>query len=76
MPDVSNRMRARWAAKAVDAFAKETCMEHEPFQDKLTDLVCDLLHLCDRRKISFRRLLSLARDHYDFEVQAEKGTKR
>lgn len=65
--DGQNRDRARWALTAVEAFVRETNVDPE---DCLSDLLCDLMHLCDYAasprlfERDFGAALSRAEGHY------------
>lgn len=64
-PDNQNDDRARWAGAALEAFQKTTrCSEVEA----LVDLLCDLMHWCDRHGADFREALNQAKGHYQEET--------
>jgi len=60
-----NDDRAEWAATALRSFQRRTGTEHE---DSLGDLLCDLMHWCDRSDFDFEAALSRARSHYEAET--------
>jgi len=64
-PEHQNDDRARWAEIALLAFQRETGTDLE---DALPDLLCDLIHLCDRRKWDFETELERAQAHYQIET--------
>lgn len=64
-PDGQNRDRAEWADVAVDAFQFTTDTDNA---DALKDLLCDLMHWCDREKQDFNVALDAARHHYAAET--------
>jgi hypothetical protein len=64
-PDELNDDRAVWAEVALAAFAAETGCDRA---DALPDLLCDLLHWCDRTGVSFADELERARGHYRVET--------
>ncbi len=66
-PDVMNDDRADWAAAAIDAFIDATGADRE---DALSDLLSDLMHLCDRVDDlgNFKEQLERARGHYEAET--------
>ena len=68
MEDPTNRDRASWAANALDTFQSETGADAE---DAVSDLLCDLMHLCDtnRTQETFTVALYRARGHYDAETE-------
>ena len=67
-PDGQNGDRAGWAQKALAAFKEETHCDDE---DTLCDLLCDLMHQCDRDGVSFDEQLDRARSHYKVEIDPE-----
>lgn len=69
----TNEKRAEWADKAVEAFAKATRMEEEDDFIVLTDLLCDLMHWCDQRGISWDKAVGAGRSHYEFEHDGEEA---
>lgn len=48
-------------------------MDDEDNETILTDLLCDLMHLCDVERIDWSKCVALAQDHYREEVAEEKG---
>ena len=58
---------------ALQAFQDETLMDDEDNETILTDLLCDLMHLCDVERIDWSKCVALAQDHYREEVAEEKG---
>lgn len=54
------------------AFMNETGSDNE---DALCDLLCDLMHLCDRKPVlgTFAVQLQRAQDHYEAETGSEEG---
>lgn len=74
MIEVTNDLRAEWADEAVYAFAAVTHAADEEELDTLVgDLLCDLMHLCDRDGLDFAALLERAQTHYAAEVADEEG---
>jgi hypothetical protein len=67
-PDCQNADRAKWAQVAVDAFQDETGTDDG---DRLKDLLCDLMHWCDREKQDFSVALDAAQHHYTDETLKE-----
>lgn len=69
-PEGQNDNRAQWAHVAVDAFIEETGTD---FGDALSDLLCDLMHLCDRKSVfgKFEAQLDRARFNYEEETLGE-----
>lgn len=69
-PDGQNNDRADWADRALQAFQMTTGTDR---QDALSDLLCDLMHLCDRDAGlgAFGAQLDRACGHYDSETSEE-----
>ena len=70
-PEEMNDDRAEWAQVALDAFAHVTGMDTAGEDDEtvLGDLLCDIMHWCDRNGVSFAVTMETARVHYDAETQ-------
>jgi hypothetical protein len=68
-PDNLNDDRAEWAAAALDTF-RERCYQlpEEPIT-VLGDLLCDLMHWCDRNEVSFAEALENAQGNYADETR-------
>jgi hypothetical protein len=64
-PESMNDDRAEWAAIALDAFQRLTGTDDE---DVLSDLLCNLMHWCDRNDCGFDTALSRARMHHEAET--------
>jgi hypothetical protein len=77
--EVTNLQRAAWAEAALIAFAKETGMEWEDDQTRLSDLLCDLLHFCRIHKsredcpMDFERAMATARMNFEAEKEEEQS---
>jgi hypothetical protein len=56
------------ASVALKTYQKETGSDAE---DIVSDLLADLMHLCDKRKIDFEAELERARYHYEAEKHGE-----
>lgn len=67
-PENMNDDRADWAAAALRSFQRETGTDDE---DALGDLLCDLMHWCDRNHADFEAALFRARGHYEAETTPE-----
>ena len=65
-PDGKNADRAEWAETALRAFQEETGTDDE---DMLADLLCDLMHWCDREGYAFKEALRRASSHYGEETR-------
>jgi hypothetical protein len=66
-PEGLNDKRAQWAAAALRCFQDESGADDEA----LGDLLCDLMHWCDRNSSDFDAALSTARMHYAAETAPE-----
>jgi hypothetical protein len=64
-PEEMNDARASWAAAALHCFQRKTGSEDDT---ALIDLLCDLMHWCDRNDGDFEQALQLARMHYEAET--------
>ncbi|MFZ4602989.1 MAG: hypothetical protein ACOYM8_11075 [Caulobacterales bacterium] len=68
-PDGLNASRAAWAFVALRAFS-DAC--RTDWEDALTDLLCDLMHLADRApEFDFGLALERAQRHYEAETAGE-----
>ena len=66
-PENMNGDRALWAEQALITFMQETGTEQ---QDAVADLICDLMHYCDRDMLlNFEHCLTRARMHYVEETK-------
>jgi hypothetical protein len=64
-PENMNNDRAEWAASALRQFQ---CVTGTDYEDSLGDLLCDLMHWCDRNNFDFGLALNRARGHYEAET--------
>jgi hypothetical protein len=69
-PDNMNRKRAKWAESALSQFQSLTGSDDDT---ALLDLLCDLMHWCDRRALTFNDELDRARAHYDAETTPDSS---
>lgn len=68
-PEGLNARRAACAFVALRAFS-DVC--RTDWEDALTDLLCDLMHLVDREPtFDFRLALEAAKSHYEAETEGE-----
>lgn len=65
-PDGQNDNRAEWANIALLAMASATGCD--AVIDAPQDLLCNLMHWCDRQDLNFDTLLTWARDTYKEET--------
>lgn len=70
-PESMNHRRAAWAGRAVAAFREATGTDEA---DSITDLVCDLMHWCDRHEFDFEAALLHSRGHYAEETTCDPTT--
>jgi hypothetical protein len=70
-PENMNADRASWAEAAIRQFQIETGTD---WDDCVKDLLCDLMHFCDRNTggttFDFEAALTTARMHYEAETAA------
>jgi hypothetical protein len=66
-----NERRADWAQIAVDRFQDECSNPGEPVYEGICDLICNLMHLCDRHELDFNDLLRVAKDHHEAEIEED-----
>lgn len=64
-PDEMNDERALWAETALASFRDATGADKG---DALSNLLCDLMHWCDRNRQSFLVAMERAQMHYDAET--------
>ncbi len=72
-PEMMNDNRAAWAWRAIEAFMDATGTDP---QDALADLLCDLMHVCDRFKDEvglFEEQLDRARGCYREETWEDEA---
>lgn len=67
-PEGMNDRRAAWAASALSVFMHVTGTHPDT---ALPDMLCDLMHWCDRNEWSFDSARCIALSHY--EAETEKG---
>lgn len=65
-PEGMNDDRAKWAAAALRHFQRKTGTDTH---DAPSDLICDLMHWCDRTGFDFDDTLARARMHYEAETE-------
>lgn len=64
-----NDRRSAWADEAINTFVDTTQTDRE---DALSDLLCDMMHWCDRNEFDFSQELEMAESHYDYEKENEE----
>lgn len=67
-PMSMNAQRAAWAHAAVMTFIEQT---RSDYQDAVADLLCDLMHLCDRDGMIFADELARAANHHAEECRED-----
>ena len=65
-PDGMNDQRAEWAQLALTPFCHATG-SWDP-DESITDLIADLMHLCDRSGLDPQTIITRAIDHYEAET--------
>jgi hypothetical protein len=68
-----NHDRAAWAGAALRQFQ---CVTGADDEDALGDLLCDLIHWCDRNNYDFDLALTRAQGNYDEETTAPPVFRR
>lgn len=68
---VTNHERAKWAQKALDAFAEACRMVGEDTEIVISDLLCDMMHLCNFEQINWNACIDRASGHYKEELEFE-----
>lgn len=64
----ANRRRVRNATKVFNYYVKTVNRTpREPFRDNLIDLMTDLMHLAQKKKIDVTRLLGTSEGHFRVE---------
>ena len=63
----TNAERRAQAAEALDCFAKQAGDELASDEERLTDLLADLLHWCTAEEVHFDKCLRMARGHFEAE---------
>lgn len=69
-PEGMNDQRAEWARIAALSFARQTGQDYrtDGWGEILSDLLDDMIHLCDREQINFRDVYVRAVLHYQAET--------
>lgn len=66
MNSPTNAEKAEMAYKQIDGYAG-----NESLEECVTDLLADIMHLCDTEEMSFSQLFDRAFDHYNEEKREE-----
>ncbi len=67
-----NTVRAGFALLAVEAFAERVGgIDSEPIEQQISDLLGDMMHLCDALGLSLDELAGRGAYHYDPETRGE-----
>ena len=69
--NMMNADRADAADKALATFTRATWMQGEDYETRISDLVTDLIHLCDREGVVFDDVITRAKQHHRFELEDE-----
>ena len=67
-PSDENEERIARALELTDAYRILTGAEDEPMESVVTDVLTDLMHLCDNEDLEFDRLLHTATIHHEEEA--------
>jgi hypothetical protein len=67
-----NEVRAKWADIAVKAFTDELSLHDEDKAEIISDLLCDLMHLCRFEKIDWFACVAQGQKDFNEEVEEEK----
>ena len=67
-PEGKNDTRAGWGEQVILRFEALTGCDRE---DALADMLCDLMHWCDRNGLDFARQVERAEYHYQCETSNE-----
>jgi len=68
---MNNVERAKVAEDVTVVFATMSRSESESLKVNLSDLLADVIHLCNREHIDFDSMLKSARDHHFHETAGE-----
>lgn len=68
MNSPTNKDRARWALKTIKAFTN-TVGDAGDLETNMGDLIADLHHLADQKRIPWERVLDVAYGHYNAETE-------
>ena len=79
-PEEMNDRRAEWAAEALEAFEiygekpRPGATEGERrrlAEQNLSDLIADFGHYCDRAELDMKKVLQIAKGHYEEETDGQ-----
>ena len=70
MCNPTNENRANWAENAINNYCQET--GDDDTETGMTDLLADMMHLCDRDGFDFSTSLARAEMHYLEEKEESK----
>jgi hypothetical protein len=68
----TNNDRARWANDALETMAIETGSQQEFIEEKVSDLLCNLRHLCDAEGLNFNKVDARARINHAEERRLQR----
>lgn len=66
----TNAERAAWADKAIKAFIEDVG-DSEDDENNAADLIADIFHWLNQRKLSVSDAVDRARNHFEYEVYVE-----
>ena len=67
--DIDNTVRVSAAMLAVQAHARVMSAESEPMEDKVVDLMTDLMHLCVDESLSITECVTRCLQHFHAETE-------
>jgi hypothetical protein len=74
--EVQNYRRAERARRALVLFQGDAgLIDADGLDTAVADLICDLMHLCDRSGLDLIHILCRARMHHDAEVREGYGAQ-
>lgn len=68
---MNNLDRADTADQALATFTRATGMQGEDYETRISDLVANLIHLCDREDVVIDDVITRAKQHHEFELEDE-----
>jgi len=76
--ELTNTDKAKFAEVAVKAYAEKTGLASpdEDEETKVSDLVADLMHYCDRTGVDWSTVMYRAHRHYGEEVKEQSKARR
>ena len=66
--NISIETRTEWAKAALYGYREAKGEDLDDPKDEITDLIADLGHLCNQKRIHFEEVLETAKMHFDHET--------